>query len=58
LLPTDNLILCGSSNLALGEKVAASLNVKLAKTKLKRFADGECNVEILEPISGKKIFII
>ena len=41
-------IIAGNSNLPLAEEISSYLNVPLAKSDVRRFADNEVFVEILE----------
>ncbi len=56
----DNLplLIAGTSNPTLAEKIAHYLGIKLAPTKVKRFSDGEVMVEIDENVRGKDVFVI
>jgi ribose-phosphate pyrophosphokinase len=54
----DLRLLAGSSNLVLAEQISRTLNVPLAKTELKRFADGEIYTRIGENVRGRDVFII
>ena len=51
-------ILPGNSNWPLAESIAAYLRVPLTKCVVKRFADMEIFVEILENVRGEDTFII
>ncbi len=51
-------VISGSANRSLAEEVAERLNVKLTPTEIKRFADGEIYVRILESIRGADVFVI
>jgi len=51
-------ILTGSSNDALGEGVAKKHGVKLAPRILKRFPDGELNIEIQQSVRGCDVYLI
>ena len=42
----------------LAEEIAAYMGMPLTKVQLKRFADGECYVQIMETIRGCDVFII
>lgn len=55
---SDVLILGGNSNIPLTQKIANSLNVKIAKANIGRFSDGEIMVKIDENIRGKHIYLI
>jgi ribose-phosphate pyrophosphokinase len=51
-------ILAGNSNRALTEAIAAYLGVPLTKCQVRRFADMEIFVEILENVRGQDTFIV
>ena len=51
-------ILAGNSNRALTESIAAYLGVPLTRCQVRRFADMEIFVEILENVRGKDTFIV
>ena len=51
-------ILAGNSNRALTEAIAAYLGVPLTRCQVRRFADMEIFVEILENVRGKDAFIV
>lgn len=52
------IILSGSSNRPLAEKIASHLNVNLTNMDIVRFSDQEIYVEIKETVRGEDIFII
>jgi ribose-phosphate pyrophosphokinase len=52
------MLFTGNANPALAEKVAAKLNLSLGKAKIARFSDGEIQVEILEHVRGRDVFVI
>ena len=52
------MMLTGSSNRALAEEVARTLEIPLGNTTLKRFADGEIFVRINDNIRGRDTFIL
>jgi ribose-phosphate pyrophosphokinase len=54
----DVKIFSGNSNLDLAMGISESLNMPLGKAYVKRFSDGEINVEINESVRGKRVFII
>ncbi len=47
-----------NSNKPLAEKIAAEVGVPLGKSSVKRFSDGEIQINIEESIPGEEIFII
>ena len=51
-------IVAGNSNLPLSEAIASYLNIPLGKAVVKRFADMEIFVEILENVRGEDVFIV
>ncbi len=51
-------ILSGNSNPELSKRIARTLNLPLGRAQVGRFSDGEINVEILENIRGRDVFIV
>jgi hypothetical protein len=51
-------IFSGNANPELAHRIARRLTLPLAKIQVGRFSDGEVNVEILENIRGRDIFIV
>ena len=51
-------IVSGNSNRPLAESISAHLNVPLVEATIRRFADMEIFVEILENVRGEDVFII
>ncbi len=51
-------ILACNSNLPLAQKISEQLEIPLVKTKIKRFRDEECQVEIQENVRGHDIFVL
>jgi ribose-phosphate pyrophosphokinase len=51
-------IVAGNSNQPLAESVAAFLNLPLTNANIRRFADMEVFVEILENVRGEDVFIL
>ena len=47
-----------NSNKPLAEKIAAEVGVPLGKSSVKRFSDGEIQINIEESIRGDEIFLI
>lgn len=55
----DHLFLfAGSSHPALAQEIAALACVKLGEISIKQFPDGEINVEILECVRGRDVFVL
>lgn len=51
-------LLSGNANPLLSQRVAQKMGLPLGKAHVGRFSDGEINVEILENIRGRDVFII
>ncbi len=51
-------IFCGNSNRKLAENICKHLGVPLGNAIVRRFSDGEINIEINESVRGKDIFVI
>jgi len=54
----DYILVAGTANPEFAQKVAATLGKELAEVEVKRFSDGEINVNIAESVRGKDVFII
>ena len=54
----DYILVAGTANPEFAQKVAASLGKELAEVEVKRFSDGEINVNIAESVRGKDVFVI
>ena len=48
----------GNGNMELTERVAAALGTKPGKCVVGRFNDGEVNIQILESVRGKDVYVI
>ena len=51
-------LVAGNSNPALAQQVSAALEIPLTKASVRRFADMEIFVEILENVRGSDVFVI
>ncbi|MDP6435611.1 MAG: ribose-phosphate diphosphokinase [Gammaproteobacteria bacterium] len=51
-------ILSGNANPELSQRIAHKMQLPLGKVQVGRFSDGEINVEILENIRGRDVFIV
>jgi ribose-phosphate pyrophosphokinase len=51
-------ILAGNANPELSQRIARKMGVPLGKIQVGRFSDGEINVEIMENIRGRDVFLI
>ena len=57
--PLSNVaILAGNANPELSQQIARQMGVPLGKIQVGRFSDGEINVEVMENIRGRDIFIV
>jgi ribose-phosphate pyrophosphokinase len=54
----DLLLLSGTANPELSERIAREINMPLAEMQVTRFADGEFDVKIAESVRGKDVFVI
>ena len=51
-------IFSGNANIQLSEKVAKHLGLTLSRSLSTHYADGECNIRLLESVRGKDCYII
>jgi ribose-phosphate pyrophosphokinase len=51
-------LLAGNSNRALAEAISVHLDIPLCRAHVRRFADGEVWVEVLENVRGQDVFLI
>lgn len=51
-------VFSGNANPELTASICSYLNKPLGKADIKRFADGECSISILEPVRGADVFIV
>ena len=54
----DYILVAGTANPEFAQLVAKSLGKELAEVEVKRFSDGEINVNIAESVRGKDVFVI
>ncbi len=52
------ILLAGTANGELAEKIARHLDLNICASKIKRFSDGETMVEIDENVRGRDVFVI
>ncbi|WP_026224951.1 ribose-phosphate pyrophosphokinase [Methyloversatilis thermotolerans] len=52
------MVFTGNANPKLAADVAKRLNMSLGRAQVGRFSDGEVNVEILENVRGKDVFVL
>ncbi|GAA0200756.1 ribose-phosphate pyrophosphokinase [Kangiella japonica] len=55
---SDLMLFSGNATPDLAQRISTYLKVPLGKIHTSSFSDGECNVEILENVRGKDVFII
>ena len=51
-------IFAGNSNPSLSREICACLGVPVARADIRRFSDGEINVDIQENVRGGDVFVI
>ncbi len=51
-------LLCGNSNRSLATAIASQLDVEMTAANIRRFADQEIFVEVLENVRGEDVFVI
>ena len=54
----DLMLLSGTGNPELSEKIAREIDLPLASMEITRFADGEFDVKIAESVRGRDLFLI
>ncbi|CDI81720.1 phosphoribosylpyrophosphate synthetase, putative [Eimeria acervulina] len=54
----DALLFTGTANEHLGSAVAERLSTRLGRVSVGRFADGEVNIQFLDSLRGKDVYII
>ncbi|CAD8190224.1 unnamed protein product [Paramecium octaurelia] len=54
----ETIVFSGNSNTALANEVAQCLGIQLGKALMQRFSDGECNIQVLDNVRGRNVFII
>lgn len=52
------MLFSGSSNPVLAEAIASHLKINMGKAKVSKFSDGENNIEILDNVRGKDVFVV
>src|SRR6478736_7986677 len=57
--PSDTLALfAGNATPALSQDIARSLQIPLGRAYVGRFSDGEINIELMENVRGRDVFIV
>jgi ribose-phosphate pyrophosphokinase len=52
------MIFAGNANASLAQRIARHLTLPLSKIQVARFSDGEVNIEILENVRGRDVYIV
>jgi ribose-phosphate pyrophosphokinase len=52
------MLFSGNANPALGQEIATHLGIELGKAKVGRFSDGEVDVELLQNVRARDIFVV
>jgi ribose-phosphate pyrophosphokinase len=52
------MVFTGNAHPKLAEDVVRHLNIHLGRATVGRFSDGEVNVEIMENVRGKDVFVL
>ena len=55
---TDPLIFSGNSNPVLAKQICDYLQLPLGGAKVATFSDGEVQIEILENVRGKTVYVV
>jgi len=54
----NTMLFSGNANPALGQEIASNLGIELGKAKIGRFSDGEVDVELLQNVRARDIFVV
>ncbi len=58
-MPNSNMmVFAGNATPSLAKRITSYLNIPLGKATVSTFSDGENNIEILENVRGKDVFVI
>ena len=52
------VVFAGNSNIELAEDICRHIGIKLGDAQVKRFSDGEIQIEIRENVRGKDVFVL
>ncbi len=52
------MLFSGNANRALAQEIAAYLKVPMGQAIVGKFSDGECQVEIMENVRGRDVFVV
>ena len=56
--PGTVTVFSGNAHPVLAQDIAHHLHIPLGKISVGRFSDGEANVEIMENVRGKEVFLV
>ncbi len=57
-VPESMMVFAGNANPKLAQAVTQYLNIPLGKASVTRFSDGEVNVQLLDNVRGKDVFVL
>ena len=52
------MVFCGNANPDLGKEIVSHLNIPLGKALVSQFSDGEVQVELIDSVRGKDVFVV
>lgn len=58
IVPETMMVFSGNANPKLAQAVTQYLNIPLGKATVTRFSDGEVNVQLLDNVRGKDVFVL
>ncbi|MBM6702995.1 ribose-phosphate pyrophosphokinase [Sutterella massiliensis] len=58
MVPETMMVFSGNANPKLAQAVTQYLNIPLGKATVTRFSDGEVNVQLLDNVRGKDVFVL
>lgn len=58
MAPESMMVFSGNANPKLAQAVTQYLNIPLGKATVTRFSDGEVNVQLLDNVRGKDVFVL
>lgn len=58
IVPETMMVFSGNANPKLAQAVTQYLNIPLGKATVSRFSDGEVNVQLLDNVRGKDVFVL
>lgn len=57
-LPKDMVLIAGTNHPLLCQEISSILGVPLANTKIDRYADGECSIQVIDEVRGRSVYVI